>query len=52
LAAVLSKRYLHGILLSKMTPSFPSFPFIDLYVLALTPWLQCSKAALQFVENT
>jgi hypothetical protein len=28
------------------------FPFIDLYVPALTPLLHCSEAALQFAENT
>jgi hypothetical protein len=28
------------------------FPFIDLYVPALTPRIHCSEAALQFSENT
>jgi hypothetical protein len=29
-----------------------AFPFVDLYVPALSPRIHCSEAALQFAENT
>jgi hypothetical protein len=41
-----------GALKSSGEIDYLSFPFINLYVPSLTPWLHWSEAALQFAENT
>jgi hypothetical protein len=42
----------HQRLLSLLEKHRLSFPFIDLYVPVLTPWIHWSEATLQFAENT